>query len=111
MGYDSLTDGFRAYARLEDDIWATDGPLCLGLLEAARGYLADAGVTEPSLEEEAPEWQRFALCVWALALYWYDHRDAVEGESSLPAGLRPLLQQLKLTAAVRRAAAGVEAGT
>lgn len=64
--------------------------------EAAVGYMAEAGVSEP--EESTSRRAQYDLCVSALVLNDWDHRDTVE-ESHLeenPA-FRRRLNQLKLT--------------
>lgn len=60
------------------------------LYHAAVLYLGNAGVVET--------WENqplYKLCIWALTLHYYDHRDAVGNEASIPNGLRPILNQLK----------------
>ena len=67
-----------------------DDVLIAGLMEAAKEYLAGAGIEEG--EDPSPLYQ---MAVRSLTLHYYDHRDAVGGEAPLPLGLRPILNQLK----------------
>ena len=79
----------KRYMRVDGD---DDDAVIGALLEAAILYLHDAGIDEPA-EESA----LYNLATWGLTLHYYDHRDDVGGEASFPAGLRPIITQLKLT--------------
>ena len=63
-------------------------------MPAAKAYLEGAGIPEPS--EENP---LYTMAVHALTLHYYDHRDAVGEEAPFPTGLRPIINQLKHSAA------------
>lgn len=65
------------------------------LMIAAKIYLANAGVERPGSGA-----QLYDLALHSLTLYYYDHRDAVGTEAEIPRGLRPIITQLKLHAAV-----------
>ena len=65
--------------------------LILSLGTAAKLYLCNAGIEAP---RENPE--LYNLAFWSLTLHYYDHRDSVGNEAAIPAGLRPVLNQLKL---------------
>lgn len=78
----------KAYMQVTDD---GDDALITSLIEAAEGYLADAGI-RPSEPVDA----RYALAVSALTLHWYDNRQAVDTNlTDLPLGLRQVINQLK----------------
>jgi len=81
----------KTYMRVDGD---DDNELITGLMAAAKEYLAGAGIVEP--EADVP---LYTLAVHSLTLHYYDHRDAVGGEAPLPTGLRPIINQLKHTAA------------
>lgn len=70
----------------EDDV-------IFALISAAQAYLERAGI----VPERSPTAQ-YNLALWGLTLHYYDHRDAVGNEASFPIGLRPVINQLKLTA-------------
>lgn len=80
----------KRYMRVDGD---EDDEVIAALYEAAVLYLRNAGV-----DEERETLPLYNLCVWSLTLHYYDHRDAVGTESAFPIGLRPILNQLKLTA-------------
>lgn len=63
-------------------------------MPAAKAYLEGAGIPEPS--EVSP---LYTMAVHALTLHYYDHRDAVGEEAPFPTGLRPIINQLKHSAA------------
>ena len=67
-----------------------DDVLVQTLMTAAAEYLKGAGIYRTA--ETA---SRYDLCLWGLTLHWYDHRDSVGSELSIPANLRPLMNQLK----------------
>ena len=72
----------------------TGGRIEHEFMPAAKAYLEGAGIPEPS--EASPLYQ---LAVHALTLHYYDHRDAVGEEAPFPVGLRPIINQLKHSAA------------
>ena len=76
----------KAYMRVDGD----DDAMITSLMAAAKAYLNKGGVPEPA--EEDPE---YTLAVQSLTLHWYDHRDAVGDEASVPTNLRPIINQLK----------------
>lgn len=84
-------EAVKRYMRVEG---AEDDGVIAALYAAAVLYLQNAGIAPPAQENAL-----YNLALWSLTLYYYDHRDDVGGESSFPAGLRPVLNQLKLTAA------------
>lgn len=77
----------KQYMRVDGD---DDDALITSLMAAAKAYLNKGGVPEPA--EEDPE---YTLAVQSLTLHWYDHRDAVGDEASVPTNLRPIINQLK----------------
>lgn len=80
----------------EDDvIWA--------LMRSAQAYLERAGITR----ERSPA-DQYNLALWGLTLHYYDHREAVGNETAFPIGLRPVINQLKLTAVSNLDTAGEE---
>lgn len=79
----------KQYMRVEDD---TDDAIIAACYGSAMLYLQNAGVTQPDLEPEL-----FNLAVWSLTLYYYDRRDATGSDGEMPAGLRGIINQLKLT--------------
>lgn len=91
MRFDELTEG------LTPDETAAQEALIGALAAGAAEYLEAAGIPEPEGTSE-----RYDLCVKALTLHWYDHRDDVGSEAALPLGVRPVITQLKLEAAARR---------
>lgn len=76
----------KAYMKEDRDDQENDA-LIWALYQAAKLYL---GVPEP--QEANP---LYDLAVWRLTLHYYDHRDAVGNEADFPAGLRPIINQLK----------------
>ncbi|MEG1777519.1 MAG: head-tail connector protein, partial [Angelakisella sp.] len=64
------------------------------LYMAAKIYLENCGVKQPVSGDSL-----YNLALWGLTLFYYNHRDDVTNESSLPAGLRPIINQLKLLTA------------
>ena len=83
----SNLEDVKAYMIAPDD----DDTLITSLIEAAEGYLADAGI-HPGEPADA----RYALAVSALTLHWYDNRQAVDTNlTDLPLGLRQVINQLK----------------
>lgn len=87
-----------AYCRIEEP--AEEELLTLeGLYDAAVGYMDGAGVAQP--EEGTPRRSQYDLCVNALVLDWWDHRDTKEqaAQAEDNAAFRRLIVQLKLTEA------------
>lgn len=82
----------KRYMRVDGD---EDDAVISALYEAAVLYLRNAGIDE--ISGSLPLYQ---LCVWSLTLYYYDHRGAVGTEAAFPVGLRPILNQLKIAAAI-----------
>lgn len=62
------------------------------LMQAAEIYLGNAGISRPA-EHQA----LYNLALHSLTLHYYDHRDAVGSEAPLPTGLRPIINQLKMS--------------
>lgn len=78
---------------------ATQEAVIQALIAGAVEYLGNAGIPEPGPEEAS---ELYDLCVKALTLHWYDHRDDVGNESAIPNGVRPVITQMKLLCAVKR---------
>lgn len=80
------------YARLEDVIAedASEASTARECFAAAKEYLAGAGIVS-----ESDTAARYRLCVNALTLHFYDHRDAIGDPEALPKSLRTLINQLK----------------
>lgn len=93
MRFEDLAEG------LDESEAVRQEALIQGLMAAAARYLDNGGIPEPEGEDEL-----YDLCVKGLVLHWYDHRDDVGGETPVPQGLRPVITQLKLVAAAKRAA-------
>ena len=84
-----------AYCRIEEPT-AEELLTLEGLYDAAVGYLERAGVAEP--EAGTTRRAQYDLCVNAMVLDWWEHRDLKESTATAenPA-FRRLLNQLKLT--------------
>ena len=80
----------KTYMRVEGN---DEDAVIKSLLAAAALYLQNAGIEEPDEDAEL-----YNLALWSLTLHYYDHRDSVGNEASLPIGLRPIINQLKLVA-------------
>ena len=67
------------------------------LYEAAVGYMDQAGISLP--EAGTPRAAQYDLCVNAMVLDWWDHRDMKEPSSSSVENVafRRMINQLKLT--------------
>lgn len=91
---DNYLTAVKAYMRVDGD---ADDAIIADLYNAAVLYLKNAGIEEPKEETSL-----YNLAVWSLTLHYYDHRDAVGNEASFPAGLRPIINQLKLMGNVAR---------
>ena len=76
-----------------------DDSLIADIYQSCQEYLAGTGVFRT-----ADNAGRYDLTVHRMTLYFYDHRDAASSEENLPAGLRPLINQLKQDAEVLEAA-------
>ncbi|MDO5411923.1 MAG: head-tail connector protein [bacterium] len=76
-----------------------DDSLIADIYQTCQEYLAGAGVFR-TVDNAG----RYDLTVHRMTLYFYDHRDAACSEENLPAGLRPLINQLKQDAEVLEAA-------
>ena len=82
----------KRYMRVDGD---EDDEVIAALYAAAVLYLNNAGISElPSGTA------LYDLAVWSLTLHYYDHRDAVGNEASIPTGLRPIITQLQLSGAM-----------
>ncbi len=60
------------------------------LYAAAVSYLQNAGIKEPTQEDEL-----YTLAVHGLCLHWYTNRG--DEQSDMPMGLRTIINQLKFT--------------
>lgn len=95
-------EALLAYCKLSD---MADDPEVQALIpvyyEAAVGYMADAGVAQPL--EGSTRAARYDLCVNAMVLDWWDHRDTKEsGQVSENPAFRRMLNQLKLSEPVSK---------
>lgn len=79
----------KKYMRVDGE---DEDDVILALMAAAELYLEGAGITP----ERSPEAQ-YNLALWGLTLHYYDHREAVGNEAAFPVGLRPVINQLKLS--------------
>ena len=93
VSHDKLA-AVKAYMRIDGD---EDDAIIEALYSAAALYLKNAGIEEPSEDPSL-----YNLAVWSLTLHYYDHRDSVGNEASFPTGLRPIINQLKLTGEIAR---------
>ena len=80
----------KRYMRVDTD--EDDELIQQVLMPAAKEYLANAGIPEPSGGRAL-----YTLAVHALTLHYYDHRDAVGDEAMIPTNLRPIINQLKVS--------------
>ena len=80
----------KRYMRVDGE---DEDDVILVLMTAAQSYLERAGIVR---ERSIPALYNLAL--WGLTLHYYDHREAVGSEAAFPVGLRPVINQLKLTA-------------
>ena len=74
------------------------------LYSAAVLYLRNAGIEWPGADATGIDNELYHLATHALTLHYYDHRDSVGNESEIPNGLRPIINQLKLEADIKRIA-------
>lgn len=84
----------KAYMRIDG---SEDDAIIKALYSAAVLYLKNTGIEAMSADPSL-----YNLAVWRLTLHYYDHRDAVGNEADFPAGLRPIINQLKLMGDVER---------
>ena len=89
----------KEYMRVETD---EDDTLITTLYNAAEQYLGNAGVWKTA-ENSA----LYMLALHGLTLHYYDHRDSEGDETAFPSALRPVLNQLKLTAGISAESASV----
>lgn len=83
----------REYMRLPEDA----EPMTVELFfNAAIAYLHAAGVCDPKAADDAAPADAYELAVYAICLHYYDHRDDMEADRSLPVSLQSLVTQLKL---------------
>ena len=82
----------KAYMQLDADD-TTDDALVEDFRASAEEYLRDAGILRS--ERNAA---RYDLCIKAMTLHWYDHRDSVGTELGIPGNIRPVINQLKMRA-------------
>lgn len=73
-----------------------DDDLITSLMSGAAEYMRNAGIEESWTE-------LYKLCLHALTLHWYDHRNDVDTDKVMPQGLRPVINQLKIDGYVARA--------
>lgn len=76
----------KLYMRVDD---SNDDALIIWLMQAAKTYLTKAGAPAPATADAS-----YDLAVWALTLYWYDHRSEV---GKAPESAQGLITQLKLS--------------
>lgn len=88
----------KLYCRIDGD---EENVLLADLIDAAKSYLAGAGIDDPVADD-----RRYALAVMALVLHYYDCRGLTEAPapSAIP-GIRNLIVQLKLEAEAARVVA------
>lgn len=86
----------KQYMRIDS---ADDDLIIESLYKSAVLYLAKAGVTRPPEDEDV---SLYNLAVWRLTLHYYEHRADDGKEISIPAGLRPIINQLQMSAVVTR---------
>lgn len=80
-----IREELMRYCRVDDD---TAADTLVALADSAEAYLETAGVDIDLVDES-----QFNLAVCALTLHWFDNPTGGEP----PAGLRQLINQLKLT--------------
>ena len=85
-----------AYCRI-DTLEEEEEPLLQGLYDAAVSYMEGAGIREP--QEGTSRRAQYDLCVNALVLDSWEHRDLKEPASQVSENVafRRMLNQLKLT--------------
>lgn len=85
----------KLYCRIDGE---EEDVLLYSLIDAAKDYLAGAGIDDP----DTPD-QRYSLAVKALVLHYYDYRGLTEAPmpSAIP-GIRNLINQLKFEAEASR---------
>lgn len=98
---DIALDDVRAYCRIDD---SGEDDFLLALIDAAKDYLAGAGVPDPEGQDPL-----YLLAVKAMVLHFYDHRGMTEnGAPAAIPGMQNAVVQLKLRAEAARIA---EVGT
>lgn len=100
--FDRLLGDFKEYLRIDDDI--EDSSLNM-FLQAAVGFLIDAGVKQPSdyylTVNEVDVYSRHRLAIHMLATHFYENRLAITPTSikiaqiPIPYGLQAMILQLK----------------
>lgn len=93
---DAVKSRLMAYCRI-DALEEGEELLLQGLYEAAVSYLEQAGISEP--KEGTTRRAQYDLCVNALVLDLWEHRDMKEPASQVSENvvLRRMLTQLKLS--------------
>ena len=93
---DAVKSRLMAYCRI-DALEEGEELLLQGLYEAAVSYMEQAGVSEP--EGETPRRAQYDLCVNAMVLDSWDHRDMKEPANQVTenAAFRRKLNQLKFS--------------
>lgn len=85
----------KLYCRIDGE---EEDVLLYSLIDAAKDYLAGAGINDPDTPDH-----RYALAVKALVLHYYDYRGLTEAPMpSVIPGIRNLINQLKLEAEASR---------
>ncbi len=85
-------DACKQYMHEDSD--DSDEQIWNEFMPAAKAYLLGAGIPEPDGSDVQAS-ALYQLAFHSLTLHYYDHRDAVGEEASLPTGLRPIINQLK----------------
>lgn len=93
---DAVKAQVMAYCRI-DTLEEEEEPLLQGLYDAAVSYMEGAGIREP--QEGTSRRAQYDLCVNALVLDSWEHRDLKEPASQVSENVafRRMLNQLKLT--------------
>lgn len=95
-----LLNPCKAYMHVDGD---EDDELISSFYAAAQEFLGSKGIYLT-----ADNSSRYTLAVHSLTNFYYDHRDAVSNEASLPIGIQPIIRQLKWDAEVNAAAKALE---
>ena len=93
---DAVKSRLMAYCRI-DALEEGDELLLQGLYEAAVSYMEQAGISEP--KEATPRRAQYDLCINAMVLDSWDHRDMKEPANQVTenAAFRRRLNQLKFS--------------
>lgn len=83
----------KRYMRVDDP---DDDEVIRALMEAAILYLDNAGIVSTKVPPGL-----YNLALWSLTLHYYEHRADVESGAAFPAGLRPIINQLKIVCQAR----------